>query len=184
MNSYLTLIGSLVIGGMFLLGVLGFQNEVQGHSYNHLNETIAQQYAMDATELLERDFRRIGYEAKDESFALVDTSSIIFYADIDNDTVVDTISYSLSDLAAASSTPNPVDRLLYRSVNNNAAVNIASGVTDFKLKYFDGNGNETNVISEIKSVETTIEIASTVPYDDTYPVFHWRKKITPPNLLF
>jgi len=183
MDSHLALIGSVVIGGIFLLSLLGFQADLRDHSFINTNDLIVQQNAIAMTELLESDFRQIGLGVDSLVVASAGVKSISYYADLDADGNVDLVAYSLSNPNAAAETPNPRDKILYRGVNGATQVNAAIGVTDFRLKYFDLNGNQTNDAAQIKTIEMTLEMESTTPYDGKYAHFFWRKKITPPNLL-
>jgi hypothetical protein len=116
--------------------------------------------------------------------AVFDSNRIAFYADLGSDGTIDQIRYSLSDVSAASGTPNPNDRIFYRSVNGEPDVDAALGVTDFRLRYFDQDGNVTNDLQRIRTIEITLEIESTLPdQDGNYSRLFWREKITPPNLI-
>jgi hypothetical protein len=183
MDSHLTLVASVVIGGIFLLSLLGFQADLRDHSFTNTNDLIVQQNAIALTELLEADFRQIGLGADSLVVVSIGINSISFYADLDANGALDLVAYSLSNVNAAAETPNPRDRILYRSINGTTQVNAAIGVTDFRLKYFDANGSQTNNVAKIKTIEMTLEMESTLPYDGQYAHFFWRKKITPPNLL-
>lgn len=183
MGSFINLVGSMIIGGLFLLSFLKFENELQDHSYNHTKELITQQNAMEIIELLEWDFRRIGFGINFPALAVYDSSTIAYYVDFGGDGIIDTVRYSLSDTSAASGTPNPRDKIFYRQSNTEPWVDAALGVTDFKLKYFDIDGNETQNLMKIKTIEIYLELESTVPYDGEYSRFAWRERLTPPNLL-
>jgi hypothetical protein len=183
MDSHLALIGSLVIGGIFLLSLWGFQADLRDHSFINTNDLIVQQNALKMTELLEADLRQIGMGVDSLIVAAAGVHSISYYADLGADGSVDLVAYALSNPSAASDTPNPRDKILYRGVNGATQVNAAMGVTDFRLKYFDRNGNQTNDAAKIKTIEMTLEMESTIPYDGKYAHFFWRKKVTPPNLL-
>jgi hypothetical protein len=183
MDSHLALVGGVVIGGIFLLSLVGFQADLRDHSFVNTNDLIVQQIALDVTELLESDFRQIGLGVDSLVVASAGANSISYYADLGGDGAVDLVTYSVSNLDAAAETPNPRDKILYRVVNGATQVNSAIGVTDFRLRYFGRNGSETNVLAEIKTIEITLEMESTIPYDGKYARFFWRKKMSPPNLL-
>lgn len=184
MDSHLTLIGSIVIGGIFLLSLLGFQSDLREHSFNNTNDLILQQNALAITELLEADLRQIGLGV--DSLAVITSAgeqSLSYYADLGANGSIDLVTYSLSNPGMASDTPNPRDRILYRIINGTKQVNAAMGVTDFRFKYFDRNGEPTTNAAAIRTIELTLEMESTAPYGKKYAHFFWRKKMTPPNLL-
>jgi hypothetical protein len=184
MHSHLSLIGSIVLGGVFLLNLFGFHSDLREHSFLNTNDVIVQQNALAITELLESDLRQIGTGVDS---AIVVTSanaqSLSYLTDLGGNGSIDVVAYSLSNPDAAADTPNPRDRILYRAINGATQLNAAMGVTDFRLKYFDHNGNLTNDTAAITTIEMTLELESTVPYDGKFAHFFWRKKITPPNLL-
>ncbi len=184
MDSHLALIGSIVIGGLFLLGILSYQSDLKDHSFNQTNKLILQYSAMGIIDVLEEDFKAIGFGVADSAFAVIDSNSIKYYVDLGADGITDSVRYFISATSAASGTSNPRDRILYRIVNDEPQVDAVCGVTSFNLKYFDDSGNETTVVSEIKTIEVTIELESPEPYDGNVASFFWRKKITPPSLLF
>ena len=88
----------------------------------------------------------------------------------------------LSDSTAAYYTENPRDKILYRLRNNQEKQDIALGVTQFKIRYFDSLGNETTDFSQIKSFEITLAVESTIASGDRYSNFYWQTRISPPNL--
>ncbi|MFQ5707794.1 MAG: hypothetical protein ACE5HO_10115 [bacterium] len=182
MDSYISLIGSIVIGGLFLLGLLFFQSDLKEHSFHRTNDQIVQEHALAIIDLLEWDFRKIGFNYPLDALAIKDTNSISYYVDLGNDGIIDTVHYTISDTGAASATPNPNDKILYRWSNGGPQVGVALGVTDFRLKYFDEAGNETSNVKQIKTIEITLELESTIPYNGQSSHFFWREKITPLNL--
>lgn len=78
MDSHLTLVASVVIGGIFLLSLLGFQADLRDHSFTNTNDFIVQQNAIALTELLESDFRQIGLGADSLVLVSVGVNSIFF----------------------------------------------------------------------------------------------------------
>jgi hypothetical protein len=183
MDSHLAFIGSLMIGGIFLLSLWGFQADLRDHSFVNTNDLVVQQNVMAITALLEADFRQIGLGADSSVVITAGLHSISFYADLGGDGTVDLVTYSVSNPAAAAETPNPRDKILYRVVNGKTQVNAAMGVTDFRLRYFDLNGNVTGDVARIKIIEMALAMESPIPYRGKYAHFLWRKKVTPPNLL-
>ena len=187
MDSYLSLIGSIMIGGLLLFSVLNFQTDVRQHSFEYSNSLILQQTALSIIELLEQDLRQIGYGYNFPSLAVFSLDSITFYADLFDDGVLDTVNYSLSDVSEASGTTNPRDKIFYRTINSDPQVDDALGVTNFQLIFFDANGDTTVNQTEIRTIEVTLAFESTEPYLDRlgterYASYYWREKISPMNL--
>ena len=178
MDSFLGFIGSFLIGGLLLLSILTFQSDLRDYSYKHTNALIARDNAKGVIEVLEAEFFQIGAGIIGTAFVEHDSNSIKYSTDLDRDGTIDSVSYFLSN-TLDSATPNPNDKILYRVVNNGPPLSIAMGVIDFKVKYFNSNGAETTFCTEITSVEVTLEMENTIPYDGEYSSFLWRKKITP-----
>ena len=189
MDSYLSLIGSIVIGGLLLFSVLNFQTDVRQHSFEYSNSLIVQQTALSIIELLEQDLRQIGYGYNFPSLSVValDSNSITFYADLFDDGVLDTVNYWVGDVSEASGTTNPRDKIFYRSSNSDPQLHDALGVTNFQLIFFDANGDTTVNQTEIRTIEVTLEFESKEPHVDRsgtekYASYYWREKISPMNL--
>jgi len=188
MDSYLSLIGSIVIGGLLLFRVLNFQADVRQHSFEYSNSLIVQQSAMSVIELLEQDFRQIGYGYNFPALSVFALDSITFIADLFDDGVLDTVNYRLGDVSETPGTTNPRDKIFYRWSNSDPQIDAALGVTNFQLVFFDAAGDTTVNQTEIRTIEITLEFESTEPYFDKltntakYASYYWREKITPMSL--
>ncbi len=183
MDSLLSLVGSIVIGTLLLLSALTYQLDVKRHSFMHTNDLIVQYNASGIIDVLEEDFKNIGSGVTGSAFSVADSNNMAYYLDLDANGITDSVRYFLGGTNTAAGTPNPRDRILYRIENNEPQVDAALGTTDFKLKYYDENGNETTVLTDIKTIEVTLELESTLPYDEEFSTFYWRKKITPQSLV-
>jgi hypothetical protein len=146
----LDILGSMVIGGFLLLTLFRLNDTATKNTYNFSGELTLQENLVATVEVLEYDFRKIGYcedpvalpNPEANSILYADTSRIRFLTDLmigpDYDTgdgIVDTIEYSVGDTSELSGTPNPYDIMLYRIINGNSTgVNL--GITYFKIRYF------------------------------------------------
>jgi hypothetical protein len=147
----LDILGSTVIGGILLLIMFQLNDNATKNTYNFSGELVAQQNLVTTVEVLEYDFRKIGYcenpqalpNPEENAILLADTSRIMFltdvmvspYSDPHGDGTIDTLEYYLGPTSGLSSTPNPNDRMLYRIVDGDTSkVNL--GVTEFKIRYF------------------------------------------------
>lgn len=183
MDSHLSLIGSIVIGSLLFLSIMSFEADLKDHSFKHMSDLNTQESVMKVIEILQWDFRQIGYGVSYDALAVYDSNFIAYYADIGNDGVIDTVRYSISDTTEAYWTPNPNDKIFYRWSNSDPQLGDAVGVTDFRLKYFDKEGNQTLDLTRIKTIEITLEFESTHPSaNGKYSGFFWREKVTPMNL--
>ena len=145
----LDVLGSMVIGGMLLLILFRLNDSTTQNTYNFSGELVTQQNMVTTVEVLEYDFRKIGYcenplalpDPEENAILYADTSKIRFLTDVlvppyndpHGDGVVDTMEYCLG--SPITSTPNPNDRMLYRIVDGDTTgVNL--GITEFKIRYF------------------------------------------------
>jgi hypothetical protein len=120
------------------------------NTYNFSGELTLQENLVATVEVLEYDFRKIGYceeplalpNPEENAILFADTSRIIFLTDLmispdydEGDGIVDTLEYSLGDPSGLIGTPNPNDRMLYR-VENGIPTGANLGITYFKIRYF------------------------------------------------
>jgi len=147
----LDVVGSMIIGGILLLTLFRMNDNATRNTYNFSGELIVQQNLVTSVEVLEYDFRKIGYcedpsqlpHPESDAILYADTSKIIFltdimeppYGDPHGDGILDTVQYFLGP-ADLTSTPNPNDRILYRIVNNEAIRGINLGITKFRIRYY------------------------------------------------
>jgi hypothetical protein len=145
------ILGSMVIGGILLLILFQMNDNAAKNTYNFSGELAVQQNLVTTVEVLEYDFRKIGYcenplalpDPEENAILYADTSDIKFLTDVmvppyndpHGDGILDTLEYQLGPTSELTGTPNPDDRKLYRIVNGvKKGVNL--GITEFKIKYF------------------------------------------------
>jgi len=147
----LDVIGSMIIGGILLLTLFRMNDTATRNTYNFSGELTLQENLVATVEVLEYDFRKIGYcedplelpNPEENSILFADTSEIKFltdlmvppYDDPQGDGILDTIQYYLGPPSGLSGTPNPNDRMLYRVVNG-VPTGVNLGITYFKIRYF------------------------------------------------
>lgn len=154
-SSLLDILGSTIIGGLLLMILLRMNDTAVENNYMFNGEKIVQQNLVDLVQLLEYDFRKIGYCADwtkipnpAKAILTATDTSITFLTDVavdqnhlEGDGTPDVLTYFLGSKSELSSTPNPNDRILYRVVNNEPVKGSNLGVTQFKLTYYDAMGN-------------------------------------------
>ncbi len=193
MSVNLDLIGSFIIAGTLLLAVLNLNATLVDSSYQNTLDLIAQQNLSALGKLIRHDFPKIGFGVADPETAilLADSTQITFQTDIDRDGDVDTLRYYISEPAAATSTLNPKDRLLYRVVNSEPAEGDAWGVTEFELRYLDASGSETGDLGSIRAIEVALTLQGAYPYGkivvegvekDRYSQVAWETTFWPRSL--
>jgi hypothetical protein len=147
----LDILGSMIIGGILLLTLFRMNDNATKNTYNFSGELIVQQNLVTTVEVLEYDFRKIGYcedpsalpHPEKDAILIADTSRIKFltdlmvppYDDPQGDGILDTLEYVLGP-ANLTGTPNPNDRMLYRIVNDGVPRGVNLGITQFRIRYF------------------------------------------------
>jgi hypothetical protein len=147
----LDVLGSMIIGGILLLTLFRMNDTATRNTYNFSGELTLQENLVATVEVLEYDFRKIGYcenplalpNPEVNAILYADTSEIKFLTDImvppyddpQGDGTLDTIRYYLGEASGLSGTPNPNDRMLYRVVNG-VPTGANLGITYFKIRYF------------------------------------------------
>ncbi len=128
-STLIDILGSIVIGGMLLMILLRLNDSAVANSFQYNGEMIVQKNLVEIVELLEHDFRKIGYcrnwqAIPDPSKSIVraDSTSITFLTDEDSDGIVDTMTYFLGSAVELAGTANPRDRMLYRKTNQHGCI--------------------------------------------------------------
>ena len=200
-STLIDILGSTIVGGMLLMILMRINDAAIENTFTYGSDLLVQQNLVSAVELLEHDFRKIGYckdwaKIPDPSKAIIsaDSTSITFLTDVavsaavqEGDGVVDTLSYYLGPTSELANTGNPRDRMLYRKVNNGTPLGANLGITRFRLDYFNALGDTITtypvpVPGEIYTlkIDLVIEntqplVSSTSPNDSVYTVAFWRQ---------
>ena len=150
MQYLLEVIGSTFIGAFFIYTVLNF-NVKMSDTFN--NSVLNNKNLFDTIEigkLFDYDFNKIGYRvASDIVFKETYEDEIIYYADVDNNGVIDTVRYLLGSEQYALSTSNPNDKPLFRIINGSDTT--TSYVNDFEISYLDSAGSIITPTSSLNS---------------------------------
>jgi hypothetical protein len=196
-TTILDILGSMVIGGILMITAWRLSDAATNKTYNNGSELTLQQNLVTVAEILENDFRKIGYASNPNSFPTgasrtksipyADTSSIWFYTDICTpnnpfgDGSIDSIHYYLGPISECANTPNPRDRILYRVVNTETPMPCNLGVTQFYMVYYDylSDSMATPItrekIGEIKTIEINITVENVSVYDTAYSSAFWKQ---------
>lgn len=181
-STLLDILASSLIGGMLLLILFRTTDATSENTFMYGGELNTQQNLVAAVDLLEYDFKRIGYcedlnrvpDVHDVIQAASDTS-IAFITDlaIDKNTprgdgIPDTLIYELGEFIE--STPNPYDRKLYRYKKGEKKFSANLGITDLKFTYYDVFKKEVTDmknIADISLIQIDIRIEDVYGYDIT-----------------
>lgn len=200
-STLLDIMGSTVVGGMLLLILFRLNDASVQNTFKSNEEFIVQQDLVEVVQLLEYDFRKIGYclqynkiPSPSKSIIFADSSRISFITDVaepptypKGDGNLDTLTYYFDSESEILSTPNPNDRLLYRVLNHETPRGSNLGVTLFQLTYFNSMGSVLNppVVDkgQISRIQIDIEIENLAAYDNKYSSVFWRQiRMVAPNL--
>ena len=189
-STILDILGSMIIGGFLMLLLWQIDDAAVQNVFNNSEELILQQNLATTSEILEHDFRRIGYcknyslIPKTNVIVSATDTSISFLTDVNDQGNVDVLKYYIGPTSDLASTPNPRDRFLYRVVNNETPVGVNLGITQFKLVYFTVYGDTLHTpitdLSLISTMEINISVENVVGYggvDDNnkYSSAFWRQ---------
>jgi len=185
-SSILDILGSTIIGGMLLVIILRLNDAAVQNTYNNSGELSSQQNIATIVQILETDFRKIGF-CKDwnkipipsRAIIIADSNKRKYLTDIEADGFVDTMYYYIGSTNEILTTPNPRDRYLYRIVNGGLPVKVNLGVTEFRLVYFDVRDDTINfpitVPGEIHSMQINVAVENVDAYDNQYSSVFWRQ---------
>ncbi|MCF8241344.1 MAG: hypothetical protein K9J16_08145 [Melioribacteraceae bacterium] len=185
-STLIDILGATIIGGILLMILLRLNESAVENTYKFAGDLIVQQNLVSVIQLLEHDFRRIGYcddwsKIPEPSLSIIaaDSNRISFLTDVDNDGNVDTMHYYTGSTSELSDTPNPRDRLLYRVINNEVPKSANLGITQFRLTFFSPLGNKLNFpivnCGEIYTMQIDITVENTTAYNQNYSTAFWRQ---------
>jgi hypothetical protein len=182
MDVVLDLLGASFIGGIVLLIMLNIYVYSSQKKFASDSDLRLQQNAKTLAEIINNDFRKIGYKYKGTAITTADSEKFSFYADIDSNGTMDQVTYTVSNSSAAYGTMNPNDRVLYRIVNNDTSKGPSLGLTKLKFSYRNLAGDLTSALDSIKYIHAEMWIETTEPVDGKYPFTYWEMNINPRNL--
>ena len=196
MQFFLDQLGAIIVGGMLILVIIGFNFQMTSTSYDKFAQSNIQQVAISTIEIIEYDFYKIGYRILADKISTADSTKIQFKTDLitntnpEGDGTEDVIEYYLGTKNDLNSTPNQNDVPLYRKVNTGQA-ELVGIVTNFRIFYYDNLGNELSYSSLtdsvgrelIKRIGLQLKFESPEKFDGRYQKFESEKLISPKNLV-
>jgi hypothetical protein len=195
MNTLLDIFGSIFIAAMLMLMIVKLSIFSSNANYYSDNELRLQQNAKTLAEVINSDFRKIGYDYDSTAIITAQPKRIKFYADMDapgtmGSGTMDVVEYFLGDSTEVISTPNLRDKVLYRVINEVDTLGGPTlGLVDLKFSYFNSQGIITVSLDSIKYVKAEFWIE---PYDpvnnfitgnpDSTVFTYWELTINPRNI--
>lgn len=184
--SIIDILGSMIIGGILMTIAWRLSDASTQRTYNYSGELALQQNLKTIVEIIEYDFRKIGYcdvpGSLPDTIVYADANRIEFYTDLQPLNGVgnsDLLKYYLGPTSECSATPNPRDRILYRVEKNQTPKPSNLGVTQFRLIYMDALGDTlASPVADpslIKTIEINVAVESVAAYDTLYSQAIWRQ---------
>ncbi|MCW9097232.1 MAG: hypothetical protein OQJ93_07570 [Ignavibacteriaceae bacterium] len=196
-STLIDIMGATIIGGILLIMVNSLNERAVGTNIIYGNDKLLQMELVQLADLIETDFRKIGYcedaaKVTDSMDVIIsaDTSQIKFLTDLNRDGNLDTLEYYVSSTAVLSNTVNPRDRILYRKHSaypDEETLDISSNVTLFYLRYFDALNIELSspvtTPSLIAYMEISFKVEDSEAYNEEYSEAYWQQvRLTSRNL--
>ncbi len=179
-TTLIDLAGSIIISGLLLLTALRLDQKSIQTTFDSQAGLTVQQNIVSLSEVLQYDFRKIGYcknasklpsSAANTFIQHGDTSTIWFLTDASNLGNVDTVKYWLGT-ATIPGCPNSQARLLYRQINNGTPSASNLGVTEFKIQYFEAFGAQIptpfGAPNQAQVIELTVRLEPVAAIDTGY----------------
>jgi hypothetical protein len=182
MSIMLDLMGSAIIAGLMVIMLMKFNIYQSNTRFASDSELQMQQNAKTLAEIIDHDFRKIGYDYDSTAFVQADSERVSFFSDIDRNGSTDVVSYFIGDTSEVTGTTNPKDRILYRVVNSDTIKGPSLGLTKAKFSYLDEFYTETTTLSDIKYVRAELWVESIEPVGEEYIFTYWELTINPRNL--
>ena len=191
MNSILDIMGSTLIAGMVLFLLINLNLFSSQISYSSDAELTMQQNAKTLAEIMNYDFRKIGYNFDGTAILIAEEKRIKFVAGLALTNpagvgTVDTVEYFVEDSAGTS---NSDEIVLTRVLNNkNPMAGPSLGLVKLKFSYEDSTGTLTTDLAKIKYIHTELWVkpvnrANNFVTGNKDSVFtYWEFKIYPRNI--
>jgi type II secretory pathway component PulJ len=185
-STMIDIIASFIIAGFILLMIINLNQSVADSAYVTTNDLAVQTNMTTLVQIIESDFRKIGYCSNPTNFpdptkAMREATahSIKFLTDVDGNGNIDSIRYSIGDTSSCRSTANPRDVMLYRQINQQTPQKLALGVVRFDFLYYntlmDSLTFPIATVSQVSSIRLSILLESPYAYDTTYSYSYWRQ---------
>ena len=169
MSTLLDIISSTFIAGLLLLLVIKMNLFVSNASFASDNELKMQQNAKTLAEILNYDFRKIGYKHDGVSILIAESERFKFVGDLQRPGEtgygsIDTVEYFIRDSSYSLGTANQNDIILVRVLNSTYSITGASlGLVKLNFSYLDSLSSPTADLSLIKYIKTELWVEPAEP---------------------
>jgi len=176
------IVGSFITGGILLISILALHLNLFRNATQTTMDVMSMDHLKAVVEVVDHDFTKIGYGVSADVFSVADSNQLTYQSDIDNDGIVNTVSWRFDPGQPITQTPNPNDFTLQRIVDGNTT-NLSLTVTDFSLAYFTINGTATTNLDSIRQVQVNIICQAPARYNSRYAESAWEKTYIPINFF-
>jgi hypothetical protein len=194
MSTILDIIGSTFIGGILLLLIIKLNLFASNASFASDNELKMQQNAKTLAEILNYDFRKVGYNNNGVSVITAEKERFKFVGDLQRPGesgygIIDSVEYFVRDSTYSLGTLNENDIVLVRVVNGADTIAGPSlGLVKINFSYLDSLSTPTSILSQIKYIKTELWVEPTEPVNNFVTgeqdsIFtYWEFTINPRNI--
>ena len=157
MGILIDILGSTLIGGILLFLMLNMNLFMSSAGYNSDNELRMQQNAKTIAEIINNDFRKIGYKQTGTAILNAESKRFKFVGDLERPGnpgygIIDTLEYFIQD---SSITNNSDNIILMRVLNNQDSIGGPSlGLFKLNFSYLDSLSSPTNDLTKIRYIKT------------------------------
>lgn len=194
MNTIMDILTSTIIGGMLLLLVLKLNLFMSEAGYSSDTELRLQQDTKTLAEIMNSDFRKIGYKYDHTAILTAQKERFKFIGDLERPGqpgagVVDTVEYFLEDSTHSLGTSNLNDIILVRVLNNKDTIDGPSlGLVKMQFTYLDSVSTPTADLTKIRYIKTEMWVEPTesrnnfVTGNNDSTFTYWEFTIYPRNI--
>jgi hypothetical protein len=194
MNTMMDILTSTIIGGMLLLLVLKLNLFMSEAGYSSDTELRLQQNTKTLADIMNSDFRKIGYKFDDTAILTAQKDRFKFVGDLERPGqpgagAVDTVEYFLEDSTNSLGTTNLNDIILVRVLNNKDTIDGPSlGLVKMQFTYLDSVSTPTADLSKIRYIKTEMWVQPTesrnnfVTGNNDSTFTYWEFTIYPRNI--
>lgn len=175
-------ITSSIIAGILTISLVALTSRVYQSSGTQTLYHAAKLNANTISEIITHDLRKAGNRGAGDPILYADENEIRFQAVLERDAEPVEVIWRYHPDDPLESIMNSDAHHLERVVDGEQQSLSHMVVTDFQLTYYDENGQETIIESEIRRIHVKLRTESSVPYGDHYPMAVWESSVTPRNL--
>ncbi len=199
MSTLLDIFGSVVIAGMLFMLIMKLNLFSSQSGYSSDSELKLIQNTKTLAEIIDYDFRKIGYKYDGAAIEIADSDHIKFYADMHalgtaGSGTIDIVEYTVGNKVESTGTENPKDIIIKRTITTQGGSLLETmdgpslGLVRIKFSYLDSANVVTTLPSKIRYIKTEMWVEGSDPIPDAYTnnspysKTYWEFTINPRNL--